>query len=71
MAKLKDLWICIDCEEVFDMRQTKTRRCPACASAVSRPLSSWITSMINLFQPMVGNVCVRGGTDGKLAADLH
>jgi hypothetical protein len=40
---LKDTLICIDCEEVFIPQGSRCNpRCPACASSVCIPLSSWI-----------------------------
>ena len=40
---LKDALICIDCEEVFVVQGSRCNpRCPACASSVCVPLSSWI-----------------------------
>ena len=71
MAKLHELWICIDCDEVFEMRKAHARRCPGCAGNVSRPLSTWIKSMANL--QTISAVCVpgNGGNYGRALSEIH
>lgn len=71
MAKLKDLWICMDCEEVFEMRKTRSRRCPGCASAVSRPLSAWLASLTGIAAMRSVAMPVDGGSHGSTLSQVH
>jgi hypothetical protein len=71
MAKLRDLWICVDCEEVFEMRKSRTRRCPGCAGSVSRPLSVWLKSMANLAILSAVRVPETGGNHGDCVSEIH
>lgn len=48
MAKLYDMWVCVDCEEVFDMRLSPKKQCPSCTSSSTSPLSKWLNSMENV-----------------------
>ena len=44
MPKIGDIWVCVQCEEVFDMRLSSDRRCPSCTGSGSVPLSRWLGS---------------------------
>ena len=44
--KLKGMFLCIDCDEVFSTEGSPCNpRCPTCASSVVMPLSAWIQTM--------------------------
>ena len=42
--QLKEAYICLDCEEIFDLVVTKGA-CPACASKIFAPVSGWLRSV--------------------------
>jgi hypothetical protein len=43
IMKLKDVFLCIDCDEVFAIEGPPCNpRCPRCASSVFVPLSAWV-----------------------------
>ena len=40
---LKDALLCIDCDEVYAVEGSScSPRCPACASSIFAPLSTWV-----------------------------
>jgi len=43
--KLCHLWLCINCDEVYDRRQSPGRRCPKCTSDEALPLSRLVRSL--------------------------
>ena len=46
IMKLKEMFLCIDCDEVFTAeRSTCNPQCPICASSVFMPLSVWVQTM--------------------------
>ncbi len=73
MAKIGDIWVCVECEEVFDMRTSRDRRCPSCTGSVSVPLSKWLGSTAHVatvrrIDP--GDLFAQGGGIARTAAPV-
>jgi len=46
IMKLKEMFLCIDCDEVFTSEGSRCNpQCPTCASSVFMPLSAWVQTM--------------------------
>jgi len=46
--KLDDTYICINCDEVFQMRYPKGLTCPRCGSKHTIMLRKWVMPMSNI-----------------------
>jgi hypothetical protein len=44
MPKLKDSYLCMDCDEIFTIDGKPGASCPSCTSRSFAPISGWITS---------------------------
>lgn len=42
MTQLCYSYLCIDCEEIVDVRDIREGKCPRCGSKEMHPLSAWL-----------------------------
>ena len=63
IVKLKDVFLCIDCDEVFTAEGSRCNpRCPTCASSVLMPVSVFLQT---LTAPERGTDGTREGVPGR------
>ncbi len=67
---LKDALLCIDCDEVFAVEGSScSPRCPACASSIFAPLSTWVQTWGALERSLGGTEQESAGRRGRKEAE--